>query len=150
MSKVSIHYSHSNVTKCMCDLCTHVLGNALIQMKLVGPTDNCVQWPWNMETDVRRAVFNTMMDILQKYYCSCVADIADWGYSCRPHSNEVVFKYSLHMTSQYCNCSGSEVASIMEKWVESAGTVRMNGYLLRVNHDCLPTKIQSLDDPECN
>ena len=141
-------------------------GDALFQVKL-GPTDNCVQWPWSMvpingtmgmmndkamETkvdQVQRAVFGTVESLLLKNYCSCKADTIDWVYSCQTGSSEVVFKYSLHLTSERCNCSASDVISVMDQWVESAGTVLMGRYQFRTSQDCASTKILSFDDPEC-
>ena len=98
---------------------------------------------------VQRAVFSTVKSLLVKNYCSCEADSIDWIYSCQTSSSDVVFKYSLHLTSEHCNCSGSDVVSIMDQWVESAGTVRMGRYQFRASQDCVSTKIMSFDDPEC-
>ena len=98
---------------------------------------------------VQRAVFSTVKGLLVKNYCSCEADSIDWIYSCQTSSSDVVFKYSLHLTSEHCNCSGSDVVSIMDQWVESAGTVRMDRYQFRASQDCVSTKIVSFDDLEC-
>ena len=98
---------------------------------------------------VQRAVLVTVEGILVKNYCSCKADTIDWVYSYQTNSSDVVFKYSLHLTSERCNCSASDVISIMDQWVESAGTVRMGRYQFRTSQDCASTKILSFDDPEC-
>ena len=137
------------------------IGDALFQVQL-GPTDNCVQWPWStvpvnggdvgMEykvDQVQKAVFATVSDLLSRNRCSCEADSVDWVYSCQTSSSSVVFKYALHLTSENCNCSGSRVISIMDQWVESAGTIRMGRYQLRANRDCGSTGITSFDDPDC-
>ena len=90
----------------LCKCCT---GNALFQIHLAGPSANCFQWPWDLETDVQKAVYRTIMNIVENNYCSCTADAVDWVYSCNPDSSVVIFKYSLRLTSKFCNCSGSEV-----------------------------------------
>ncbi|KAL5486684.1 hypothetical protein EMCRGX_G019195 [Ephydatia muelleri] len=138
-----------------------VQSDALFQVQL-GPTDNCVQWPWstvpinggNVGTEykvdqVQKAVFATVSGLLSRNRCSCEVDSVDWVYSCQTSSSSVVFKYALHLTSDHCNCSGSRVVSIMDQWVESAGTVRMGRYQLRANSNCASTRIASFDDPDC-
>ena len=136
-------------------------GDALFQVK-IGPITNCIHlWPLAeyelmFEThnnpqleNIQDALFSAVEDLVKEHYGYCEAEFIDWVISCKANSHEVVFKYSLHLSSDHCNCSGTELVLAVEKWVESSGTVEMGRYQMYANSTCQPVRIESLDGHDC-
>lgn len=129
----------------------------------IGPVTNCIHlWPLaeyndpifgkNNDTElesIQSALFMTIEGVLKDHHCPCMPKSIDWVISCEFNSPEVVFKYFLHLGSEHCSCSATEVLLALEKWVDASGTVEMGRFRMHVNSTCQPVRLESLEGFDC-
>ena len=100
---------------------------------------------------MKESIQHSLVNYITLSHCACdyVANSMYNGvFSCQNTSIAVVYKAIVSVNSTNCNCTASELVSLIGEWAESEGTVQVGDIQLRANKNC-PSEISSLDDKEC-